>query len=136
MMPAAVSESAGTLLMAFGESIDYTALYAIEQLLGYRTEPCLVCPSLIARSLQTLARHRGRSDVVFDGLEDAEECARIAANYAATSRAEEVRVAQCSGHFWIRLEQARSEPVNLVFCARKNSQFSSGRSQFPDLSSQ
>jgi len=58
MMPVELVEATGTLLMAFSEGIDYTVLYAIEQMLGYHTEPCLVCPSTLKKSLQALARHR------------------------------------------------------------------------------
>jgi len=122
MMPVDLVEATGTLLMAFSEGIDYTVLYAIEQMLGYRTEPCLVCPSILQKSLQSLARERGTSDVVFERLQDVGECARIVANYAASVKAEEVRVARCGEHFWIRLERARQGAVTLV--AGFGSQFS------------
>ncbi len=114
MMPVEVVEATKTLLMAFSEGIDYTALYAIEQMLGYRTEPCLVSPSILQESLQSLLRHRCSSEVVFDGIQDTGECARIIANYAATTKAEEVRVARCSEHFWVRLERLRQPAVTLV----------------------
>ncbi len=114
MMPVELVEATGTLLMAFGEGIDHTALYAIEQMLGYRTEACLVCPSTLQKGLQALARQRGSGDVVFDRVEDNAECARIIGNYAAKVRAEEVRLARCGEHLWIRLERLREEAVNLV----------------------
>jgi hypothetical protein len=112
MMPVEVVEATRTLLMAFSQGIDYTVLYAIEQMLGYRTEPCLVCPSVLEKGLQSLARRR--RDVVFDRLQDAGECARIVANYATRAKAEEVRVARCGEHFWVRLERGRQEAVTLV----------------------
>ena len=40
-----------TLHLAFGEGIDYGVLYAIEQMLGCRTESCLAFPSLFAKRL-------------------------------------------------------------------------------------
>ncbi len=112
MMPVDVVEATRTLLMAFSERIDYSVLYAIEQMLGYRTEPCLVCRSVLQNGLQSLARHR--RDVVFDRLKEAGECARIVANYATSAKAEEVRVARCGEHFWVRLERGRQQAVTLV----------------------
>jgi hypothetical protein len=124
MIPVELVEATGTLLMAFSEGIDYTVLYAIEQMLGYRTEACLVCPSTLRKSLQALARHRGPSDVVFERLEDADECAHIIGNYATKVEAEEVRFARCGEHLWIRLERVRQEAVTLVLRVQVSSQFS------------
>jgi hypothetical protein len=134
MMPVELVEATGTLLMAFSEGIDYTVLYAIEQMLGYHTEPCLVCPSTLQKSLQALARHRGSSDVIFDRVEDAGECAHIIGNYATKVEAEEVRFARCGEHLWIRLERLREEAVNLVLRVPvTSSQFSVPSSQFSAL---
>ena len=83
MMPVELVESTGTLLIAFSEGIDYTVLYAIEQMLGYRTEACLVCPSTLQTSLQAQARDRGSSDVIFERVEDVGECAHIIGHYSA-----------------------------------------------------
>jgi hypothetical protein len=114
MMPVELVEATGTLLVAFSEGIDYTALYAVEQMLGYHTEACLVCPSTLQEGLQALARQRGASDVVFERMQDAGECAHIISNYSAKVKANEVRLARCGDHLWIRLERLRQEPVTLV----------------------
>ena len=117
MMPVEFAEARKTLLIAFSEGIDHTALYAIEQMLGYRTDACLVCPSTLRKGLQALAQRRAVKDVVFDRVEDAGECVRIIGSYAAKVGAEEVRLAQCGKHIWIRLEGRRRETVNLVLRA-------------------
>jgi hypothetical protein len=114
MMPVELVEATGTLLIAFSEGIDYTALYAVEQMLGYHTEACLVCPSTLQKGLQALARQRGASDVVFERMQDAGECAYIISNYSAKVKANEVRLARCGDHLWIRLERLRQEAVTLV----------------------
>jgi hypothetical protein len=106
--------AAGTLLIAFGEGVDHTMLYAIEQMLGCRTEACLVCPSALQKGLHGLAQRRGAGDVVFDRMEDAGECARIIGSYATKVGAEQVRMARCGKHIWIRLESLSREAVNLV----------------------
>jgi hypothetical protein len=130
MVPVELVEATGILFIAFSEGIDYTVLYAIEQMLGYRTEACLVCPSILQKSLQAQARPRGSSDVVIDEVEDARECAHIIGSYSAKLRAEEVRFARCGEHLWIRLERLKHETVNLLL------RVPAGRSQFSVPSSQ
>jgi len=114
MIPVELVEATGTLFIAFSEGIDYTILYAIEQMLGYHTEPCLVCPSTLRKSLRGLVRHHGPGDVIFDRVEDAGECAHIIGNYSAKVGAKEVRLARCGEHLWVRLERLRQETLNLV----------------------
>jgi hypothetical protein len=117
MIPVKFVEATATLLIAFSEGIDYTVLYAVEQMLECRTEPCLLCPSMLRKSLQSLAQHREASDIVFDRVGDADECARLVSNYAVKVRAQKVRLARCREYLWIRLERLRQEPINLVLRA-------------------
>jgi len=114
MIPVEFAESTRTLLIAFGESIDHTVLYAIEQMLGYRTEACFVSPSILREGLKALAQNHAAKDVVFDRVDDTDECARIIGSYAARVGAEEVRMAQCGTHIWIRMEGQQRVAVNLV----------------------
>jgi hypothetical protein len=114
MMPVELVDASGTLLIAFSEGIDYTMLYAIEQMLGYRTEASLVSPCAMQKSLQALAQQRDSTDVVFERLEDAEECVHIISNYSAKVEASEIRLVRCGAHLWVRLERVRQEAINLV----------------------
>jgi hypothetical protein len=120
MMPVELVEATGTLLMAFSEGIDYTVLYAIEQMLGFRTEACLVCPSTMQKILQALPRHRGSTDVVFERIEDAGECARIIGNYSAKVEAREIRLVKCGEYLWVRLERLGQEAVNLLLSVSRD----------------
>ena len=52
MIPLNDVDSTATLHIAFGDSIDYSALYAIERMLGCHTDACLAAPSLVHKSLQ------------------------------------------------------------------------------------
>jgi hypothetical protein len=122
MMPVEFVAPSGTLLMAFSEGIDYTVLYAVDQMLGYRTEPCLVCPSTLQKGLQARARHRESGEVVFDRVEDAGECARIIASYTTKVGAAEIRLARCGEHLWIRLKRLRQDVVTLVMRAPSSPQ--------------
>jgi hypothetical protein len=117
MIPVEFVKSTSTLLVAFSDGIDYTMLYAIEQMLGCHTQPCLVSPGALRMGLQTLAQRRIASDVVFDLAQRGAECARIIGNYTAKVRAQEVRLAQCGDYLWVRLERAREDAVNLILRA-------------------
>ncbi len=117
MIPVGFAEATGTLLIAFSEGVDHTVLYAVEQMLGCRTDACFVCPSVLQKGLQALAQRHAAADVVFDRTQDAHECARIIGSYSAKVGAEEVRLARCGKHIWIRLERLRGETLNLVLRA-------------------
>jgi len=114
MIPVEFAEASQTLLIAFSEGIDHSVLYAVEQMLGYRTEACFVCPSVLQKGLEALAQVRGSGDVIFDRVEDARECASIIVSYAAKVAAEEIRLVKCGHHLWIRLQQPERETVNMV----------------------
>jgi Type II secretion system (T2SS), protein E, N-terminal domain len=130
MFPVELVETTRTLLMAFSERIDYTVLYAIEQMLRCRTQACVLSPSIMRKSLDMVAQ-RGGADVVFDRMESTGECARIIGSYTAKVKAEEVRMSRCGEHLWIRLERLRQQPVTLVLRAPfSSSQFSKPSSQF------
>jgi hypothetical protein len=130
MIPVELVEATQTLLMAFSERIDYTVLYSIEQMLRYHTEACVVSASQMRKSLQAVAQRGGTADVVFDRMDGPGECARIIGSYTARVKADEVRIAQCGEHLWIRLERLRQDAVTLVLRAPStSSQFSVASSQ-------
>jgi hypothetical protein len=114
MIPVAFAGTTRTLLMAFSEEIDYSVLYGLEQILDYRTQACFVCPSVLQKGLRALRERDGARDVVLERLEDVGECARVIGSYATRTGAEEVRLAHCGAHLWIRLAGERRDPVNLV----------------------
>jgi hypothetical protein len=114
MIPVELSEFTGTLLIAFSEAVDYGALYAIEQMLGVRTEPCFVVASALRKALAALAGQRKSSDVIFRGMENAGACARMVASYAEKVLAGELRLARCGDYIWVRLQKPANETVNLV----------------------
>lgn len=110
MAPLDFVEPTATLHMAFGGELDHTSLYAIEHILGRRTEACLVAPSLLQRYLAKLPDARGESEVVFERVTDASELAHIACSYCARISASEIRLAACGPHLWIRLLRSPSRP--------------------------
>jgi hypothetical protein len=114
MAPVDYVPATATLHIAFGEGIDYTVLYAIEQMLGCHTEPCLVLPNVLR---QNLAGHFGRrpeSEVVFDRVADTAELARIIHSYSVGAAAAEIRLAACGSYLWVRLLRPERHPLDLL----------------------
>jgi hypothetical protein len=130
MIPVELVQATATLVIAFSEGIDYTVLYAIEQMLGYRTEACLVSPSTMKKSLQTLGQARVSRDIVFDRADDAEECAHIVGNYSVKVGATEIRLAKCREYLWVRLDGQRQPALNLIL--RLSTEIEPARRVFPD----
>lgn len=114
MLPVELSALTGTLLMAFSDAVDYRALYAIEQMLGVRTEPCFVRASALRNALDGRAGRSKSNDVVFRGTEDAAAAARIVASYAERILAGELRLARCGDYVWARLARPAHAAINLV----------------------
>lgn len=120
MIPVEPVEAKRSLLLAFSGGIDHTALYAIERMLGYHTEACLVTTSTLRQGLLALAGLRVSDDVVFDRVQDS-ECAEIIGSYAARLAAREIRLARCGKHLWARFEREQGHPFNIVMTAPENS---------------
>jgi len=114
MIPVDYVESSATLHVAFGEGIDYTVLYAIEQMLGCHTESCMAVPSFVRENLQTFSRRREDSEVIFDRVSDEAECSRIIRSYCARLSASEIRMAACGPHVWVRLLRRSGPPLDLL----------------------
>jgi len=114
MIPVDYVSATGTLHVAFGDGIDYSVLYAIEQMAGCRTIPCMAVPSLVRQSLQSLPGRRDENEVVFDQAVDAPEFARIVRSYCVRLAASQVNLVACGPHLWVRLFRPLRPPIDLM----------------------
>jgi len=114
MVPVNFVKSTSTLHIAFSDAIDYTVLYAIEQMFHYHTEPCLITPRSLHKYLAAMAGRNGRSEMVFDHIADATEFARIIRSYAVKMTACSVRLAACGPYIWARMECLRHQTIDLL----------------------
>jgi len=126
MLPLNYAASTNTLYLAFGERVDHAALYAIEKILGCRTQPCVAGRKSIARQLDAMRQLPRPGDVEFGPMHDLAEMARIASSYTARLNPESVRLSRIGRFIWLRLDAgsatrstARTRPrsitTNLVF---------------------
>ncbi|HZQ96259.1 MAG TPA: hypothetical protein VFA67_14690 [Candidatus Sulfotelmatobacter sp.] len=115
MVPVHFAAARRDLYMAFSRAVDYSALYAVEQILRCNTRPCLIGESTMDHVLENLRRQRPESTQrVFDSYTDKSEMARIARSYVLRVSAREVRIVRCGDYIWLRLEDHR-QPVDLLF---------------------
>jgi hypothetical protein len=114
MIPVDYVEVTSTLHLAFADGLDYSILYAIEQMIGCHTEPCMAVPSFVHSQLQVLTAHRSDSEVAFERLSDMAEVCRIIRSYCLRLAASEIRLIYCAPYFWIRLLRFSLPPLDLL----------------------
>ena len=114
MIPVDYVEVTSTLHLAFADGLDYSILYAIEQMIGCHTAPCMAAPSFVHSHLQALTARRSDSEVVFECLSDTAEACRIIRSYCLRVAASEIRVFYCAPYFWIRLLRFSLPPLDLL----------------------
>jgi hypothetical protein len=114
MWPVQFVSSTRTFHLAFCDGIDYAALYAIEQMLDCRTQPCLTTRSTVAQLLQHRGYERGTADMLFEGWREPSDLARITCGYVLKLGAEDVRLAGCGSFIWARLSTGL-DVANLLF---------------------
>jgi hypothetical protein len=114
MLPVQFVAVSGMFYVAFCDGIDYTALYAIEQMLDCRTEACLISRSSMDRELERMGHETRTGDLLFESWRDPDAMAHITCSYALKLGAEQVRIVGCGEYIWVRLD-AGHEISTLLF---------------------
>jgi len=108
-VPVYLCPAKNLLLVGFTDAIDYGLLYAIEQMTGYKTQPCFVTPRDFQSQIEREGDIRGGHDnttlgeVMFEEFQSAEEIADVLCKYGIDLEAEEVILERCGEHLWVRL---------------------------------
>jgi len=106
MLPVHYLPASGLLYVAFSSRVDYTALYAIEQMLEFRTQPCVAQESQVEKALDALYRRRVSEDNQILGPLEPALISGATLQEVIKFGAREVRVAGCADNVWIRLSAA------------------------------
>ncbi|MFY9805313.1 MAG: hypothetical protein WA211_14470 [Candidatus Acidiferrales bacterium] len=106
MLPVHYQAGSQLLFLAFSEDIDHSAIYAIERLLGSRTQPCVVSESAMEQALDEIRVVSRPGEIVFETLCDAPEMARTVRDYAVKLGADELILARPRRFLWVRLKAA------------------------------
>jgi hypothetical protein len=114
MLPIHYSRAKAVMHVAFSEGVDYTALYAIEQMLDCRTEACIMSSSAMIRILEKLAHARREGELLFESSSDISEMARISCGCMLKLGTRQARIVTCGAYIWVRL-QAEFDTTTLLF---------------------
>lgn len=115
-------EATKLLLVGFVHGIDYGLLYAIEQVTGFKTQPCFVTPSDFQTQLQEMEQSQQKSEnsshreVKFEDVRTPAEIARILCEYGVDLEADEAAIGKCKDLLWARLNCGTKE-IDLLFNA-------------------
>src|SRR5581483_11270391 len=102
-----------TLYIGFSETVNYTALRLLQEMLECRAEPCIVAASVLDRYLQRLQQRSRRAEASFDLPIAQEEVGAIVREYVVKSGAGKVQGTLCGDRFWFRLSQGTA--MDLLF---------------------
>ena len=114
MLPVHCTPAHNLLHVAFSYRVDYTVLYAIEQILDCRTEACIIQESYIQRALALLSQEGRSTDELIEGPIDASTISRETMRLAMDFATREIRVAGCANNIWIRL-RGKDSARDLLF---------------------
>ena len=104
-VPAYASQDRSVLHLAFGDRIDHTSLYAIEQMLGCQTVACVAAQSAITATLTEFHRHTASEDTCFETVRDPREMTWTICSYATELRAFRVTIVRASSYVWVRFHR-------------------------------
>ena len=104
MLPLNYAASTNTLYLAFGERVDYAALYAIEKILDCRTQPCVAGRKSIARQIEAMRQLSRPSDVEFGPMNNLADMARIASSYTLRLSPGHLRMCRVGSLIWVRFD--------------------------------
>ena len=113
------SVAARRLLLGFVYRVDHGLLNALEEMTGFRAEPCFITPSEFAEQIQRLASVPAVEEVVFDDLKTPAQMGKTVGGFAVEVGAQDVRFTHCQDYAWTRLTGKR-KTVDLLFRIKAN----------------
>jgi hypothetical protein len=108
--------SAGTnrLVLGFVERVDHRLLQSIEQVAGYRAEPCFLTQAEFDEQMRCVVFPATYEEVVVDEPGEPAQMARTLGRHALDAAATEAGFVQCNSFVWARLT-GRRRTVDVLF---------------------
>jgi hypothetical protein len=94
------------LYVAFIDRVNYSALYALEQVLECRTEPCLAVQSQVIQALNEIRSRPRPVEILVDNISDPGEMASAILAHAMRLDGLDVRVSGFDNLIWARIVAA------------------------------
>jgi hypothetical protein len=114
-IPVFYNRTESRLYVGFLEGVSHALLYSLEQMLGCRTQPCIVPSSTYERQLEWQTRWLESETVMINQRQDGIEMAQTIGNYAQQVRTERCSLTCCEDHLWTRLERSGGFHVDFLF---------------------
>jgi hypothetical protein len=114
MLPLHFEPATNTIYIAFGQRVDHAALYAIEQILACRTQPCVGGRRHIAEELIRMRQQPRPREIEFGPMHEFAEIGRVSVSYMVRLGADEARLGRVGDFIWLRL-RARSVNTDVMF---------------------
>lgn len=113
-VPLHFSPAARRLVLGFVYRVDHGLLSSLEQITGFRAEPCFITPTEFAEQIEKLTSVPAFEEVVFDDLKTPTQMGKLVGGFAVEVRAREARFAHCRDYAWTRLS-GKSRTIDLLF---------------------
>lgn len=113
MLPVHLVSQGRRLFVGFCAEINHTALISIEQMLGCKTEACVIPEPKFSQVLD-YRKHSTNSEVAVSRPENAAETSRMIRSYAQQTGADAIRLRTMEGNIWVRFLNHHSH-LDLVF---------------------
>ena len=112
--PLHFSATAKRVLMGFVHRIEHSVLESIEQMTGYRVEPCFITPRDCEEQIERTSSSEEYEEMVVDEPGTPEKMARTVGRAAVDIGAREASFTQCKNHVWVRITGKRGK-VDVIF---------------------
>jgi hypothetical protein len=114
MVPVSYTTADRRLYVAFLDRVDYTAVYASEQNLECRVEPCIAPQSYLERALDAIREQPRDGEFIFEESRGAGELSLLIRKQMERKGLTRVRLAKSNGLLWVRMWSTQAVE-NLVY---------------------
>lgn len=129
-VPLHCSTAAKRLLLGFVRRVDHSLLNSVEQVTGFRGEPCFITPTDFAEQMERLTAAPKFEQVVFEDTKTPAQMGKTIGGMVVEVGLREARFSHCRDYVWIRLLGKR-QTIDVLFRIKgnrnaENSPFSEG----------
>jgi len=120
-VPLHYSSKVKRLVLGFVHRVEHSLLQSIEQMTGFRAEPCFITPAEFSEQMERVAVPAGYEEALVEEPRDAAQMARKLGGFAVEISAIEARFAKCNSSIWVRI-WGRRRTVDVVFAPKSAAQ--------------
>jgi hypothetical protein len=120
-VPLHCSVAAKRLLLGFVYRVEHGLLNSVEQITGFRADPCFITPTEFREQKSHITIPPGCEEVVYEDPNSPVEMANAVAGFAVEITAREANFAQCREYAWTRLT-GKERRIDVLFRVKRVSE--------------